>query len=172
MKLNSFTLEYDGISENLITNCSICEAFDPRELQNGSKHPALKKFKALWDTGASGSVISEKVASSLGLKFIGHEIVHHVNGESVVKTYGVNIVLPNKVGFSALKVTEGILTGIDVLIGMDIISKGDFAITSLNGNTKFSFNMPSAYDIDFNKGKMAVGRNSSCPCGNGKKYKI
>jgi len=177
----SFTIEYDGIRENLITDCFICKAFDPRELRAGLKHPPLKKFKALWDTGASGSVISEKVASSLGLKFIGREIVYHVNGESKVKTYGVNILLPNNVGFPALKVTEGVLTGIDVLIGMDIISKGDFAITSFNGNTKFSFNVPSVYDIDFNKDNVAVqtpihnfkvpGRNSSCPCGSGKKYK-
>jgi len=75
--------------------------------------------------------------------------VYHANGSSDVNTYGVNILLPNNIGFHALKVTEGILTGIDVLIGMDIISKGDFAITSFHGNTKFSFNMPSTHDIDF-----------------------
>jgi hypothetical protein len=32
---------------------------------------------------------------------------------------------------------------------MDIIAKGDFAITGKSGNTKFSFRMPSIADIDF-----------------------
>jgi len=32
---------------------------------------------------------------------------------------------------------------------MDIISKGDFAITNLSNKTKFSFQTPSTNDIDF-----------------------
>ena len=36
-----------------------------------------------------------------------------------------------------------------MLIGMDIISKGDFAITHPGGHTKFSFRVPSQADIDF-----------------------
>ena len=37
----------------------------------------------------------------------------------------------------------------DVLIGMDIIGTGDFAVTNLNGLTKFSFRVPSLEHIDF-----------------------
>ena len=36
-----------------------------------------------------------------------------------------------------------------MLIGMDIISRGDFAVTHPNGNTKFTFSMPSTDDIDY-----------------------
>jgi len=36
-----------------------------------------------------------------------------------------------------------------MLIGMDVICKGDFAITNFQGNTTFSFRMPSMYEIDF-----------------------
>lgn len=39
---------------------------------------------------------------------------------------------------------------IDLLIGMDIISLGDFAITNVNGKTTFSFRLPSTSIIDFN----------------------
>ena len=38
-----------------------------------------------------------------------------------------------------------------MLIGMDIINLGDFAITNKNGNTKFTFEIPSSRDIDFVK---------------------
>jgi hypothetical protein len=35
------------------------------------------------------------------------------------------------------------------IIGMDIIRRGDFAITNANGKTKMSFRMPSLKAIDF-----------------------
>jgi hypothetical protein len=37
----------------------------------------------------------------------------------------------------------------DVLIGMDIISRGDFALTHKEGKTVFSFRYPSLATIDF-----------------------
>jgi preprotein translocase subunit SecA len=67
-----------------------------------------------------------------------------------------------------------------MLIGMDIIARGDFAVTNYDGKTVFSFRMPSVEQIDFveqlRKGQPArvppkVGRNAPCPCGSGKKYK-
>ncbi len=39
--------------------------------------------------------------------------------------------------------------GADVLIGMDIITQGDVAITNLGGNTVFSFRIPSQKQVDF-----------------------
>lgn len=65
------------------------------------------------------------------------------------ETYLVNIRLPNSVAFMGVRVTKGNLGDADVLIGMDIISQGDFAVTNLGGLTKFSFRVPSATHIDF-----------------------
>ncbi len=149
MDSKSFTIEYNGILDTLMTTCHVCEAFGDEDLQKGLKPPLMKEFVALWDTGATASVISENVARLLDLEPTGREIMYHANGSSPVNAHSVNILLPNNVGFSYLKVTECILNGIDILIGMDIISKGDFAITSFCGNTKFSFNMPSTHNIDF-----------------------
>jgi hypothetical protein len=39
----------------------------------------------------------------------------------------------------------------DVVIGMDVIGKGDLAMTNLNDRTTFSFRIPSAEVIDFSK---------------------
>ncbi len=41
--------------------------------------------------------------------------------------------------------------GMDILIGMDIITLGDFAITNYNNKTVFSFRFPSSEVIDFVK---------------------
>jgi predicted aspartyl protease len=177
----AFTVEYSGLASELATRCGICEAYSPT-LQQGQKHPPISEFKALWDTGAMGSVVSTNVVQALGLKSTGKAKVFHANGESVVNTYSINILLPNKVAFSTLRVTEGILNDTDVLIGMDIISRGDFSVTASQGKTKFSFQVPSTHDIDYVKEynqKMHTptvkekepGRNDPCPCGSGKKYK-
>ena len=58
----------------------------------------------------------------------------------------------------------------DVLIGMDIINLGDFAVSNVEGSTCFTFRMPSLEEFDF-VGVPRVGRNEPCPCGSGKKYK-
>ena len=44
---------------------------------------------------------------------------------------------------------QGAFVEFDVLIGMDIITQGDFAVTNRCGRTKFSFRFPSQADIDF-----------------------
>lgn len=176
----AFTIKYKTVVSVLMTECGICEAYNPHT--NKRSHPNFKKFKAIWDTGATNSVISTNVVKSLNLKPTGKTDICHANGKSTVNTYSVNILLPNEVGFSSMRVTEGQLSDIDVLIGMDIISVGDFSVTALHGETKFSFQIPSTHDTDYveeyNK-KMhtpivkekKTGRNAPCPCGSGKKYK-
>lgn len=64
-------------------------------------------------------------------------------------TYLVNIALPNKVAFQNLEVTHLQLAGADLLIGMDIISRGDFAVTNVGGITTFSYRFPSIQTIDY-----------------------
>lgn len=178
----AFTIEYAGVVSSLETLSGICEAYNP-VFQKDVKHPQIYQFKSLWDTGAMGSVISTSVVSTLGLKPIGKRKVFHANGESIVNTYLVNILLPNNVAFSSLRVTEGVLNDTDVLIGMDIISRGDFSVTASQGKTKFSFQLPSTHDIDYVKEynqKMHTPivkekepeRNELCPCGSGKNINI
>lgn len=176
--VRSITLESNsGILREIKTEAGVCPAFNPL---SGAQHPEISNFICLWDTGASGTVISSKVVEKLGLKPISKSKVFHANGESVVNVYAVNIFLLNSVGFQFIQVTEGVLAGIDVLLGMDIITMGDFSITNANGKTMFSFRIPSIKHIDYtteNKGQVTppeipkVSRNSPCHCGSGKKYK-
>ena len=52
----------------------------------------------------------------------------------------------------ALNVTEcsALSSYFEILIGMDIIGLGDFAITNKNNKTTLSFCLPSLAEIDFN----------------------
>ena len=58
-----------------------------------------------------------------------------------------------------------------MLVGMDIIGLGDFAVSNFQDRTAFSFRMPSQEEIDLTPPPPKVGRNDPCPCGSGKKYK-
>lgn len=110
----------------------------------------MLEFYAIWDTGATGCVITQSVVDACGLVSTGRAKVNGVHGESEVDTFLVNIFLPNSVGISGVPVTLGILgEDADVLIGMSIINRGDFAVTNLDGITKFSFRFPSQVHIDF-----------------------
>ena len=111
--------------------------------------PPAHAFRALWDTGATISVISQTVVDDCDLKPIAPVEVHGVHGPSMTFAFLVNLRLPNKVMIPGLLVTLGVLKDADVLIGMDIITKGDFAVTNSGGRTKFTFRMPSLGGIDF-----------------------
>ncbi len=77
----AFTIKYEKFSKTLETSCGVCKAFDSE----------YKTFYALWDTGATGSVISKDVVQELGLKSIGKEKVYHANGASIVNAYSNTI---------------------------------------------------------------------------------
>ena len=179
-RIAPFTENYNEIKNVIKTECAICEAYNPNELKG--VHPKSVKYVGLWDTGAMGSVVKRKVIDDLNLKPSGGIYVHNTSGVRFEQTYKINILLPSNVGISFLDVTEGILTDFDVLIGMDVICKGDFAISNSNGETTFTFQIPATHKIDFEKElyeklhtpvkvEKLPERNDPCPCGSGKKYK-
>jgi hypothetical protein len=53
-----------------------------------------------------------------------------------------------------LMVNDGKLTDTDMLIGMDVITLCDFAITNAGEKTRFSFQVPSTLDIDFERARI------------------
>lgn len=145
-----FTVEYDSLQSVVETSCGISELMPREELLKGMQHPPIKQFQALWDTGASASSISERVVEALGLMPISIADNYTAAGIVQVKMYYVNMLLPNGVLLPEMFVSCCQLEDIDVLIGMDVICKGDFALTNSDGKTTFSFQVPSSQKIDFN----------------------
>ena len=148
----------------------------------GDDSQKLKLFQAVWDTGATATVITEKVVSECVLKESGETELHGVLGSETTPTYLVDVFLPNKVRVVEVTVAKAPLTGdSEILVGMDIIGTGDFAVSSYKGKTSFSFRIPSMEQIDFLPPEnrpgstprigRKVGRNDPCPCGSGKKFK-
>jgi predicted aspartyl protease len=151
------------------------------ELESVIKSNGRVKLKALWDTGATGSLIRPEIATKLQLQSLGKILMSTPSGKDVPSNvYSVNLYLPNHVVIPKIPVSEGIPNNCDMLIGMDVITLGDFAVTNYMGHTTFSFRMPSMDQMDFVKhsylipiiNECKVGRNDLCPCGSGKKYKF
>ena len=110
-----------------------------------------------------------------GLTPISVANVSGVHGSQQSNVYLIDVYLPNRVVVQGVEAVESrSLAGEadDVLIGMDIIGLGDFAVSNLQGKTTFTFRIPSLAEIDFGPPPIPkVGRNEPCPCGSGKKYK-
>ena len=145
---NGFTQLYEGLTRVLNSKIGVTGPFLPN---SGKPEPRIVKFDAIWDTGASGSVITNNVVLALKLKPIDRQIVQTANGKREANVYLVNLHLPNRVGVSLVRVTDGDMHGTDVLIGMDIINLGDFAVTNYKGRTCMSSQCPSTRRIDFVK---------------------
>jgi len=111
----------------------------------------FQSFSAIWDTGASSSIITETVVYKLDLKPIGQTTIQGVTGSKKVNRYAVEFLLPNDYSIKLMANGCSEILGCDVLIGMDIISMGDFAITANSMGPTFSFQIPHGKEIDFRK---------------------
>ncbi len=172
---HALTVKATGLARVLVTTITITQpdVFD-----------AQFDTRAIWDTGASGTVITQKIVDALQLIPTGFTKVNTASQQNIdTPTYVVDVVLQNGVRVMSVNVSLGvILDGIDVLIGMDIIGLGDFSVTNFNGNTCMSFRVPSLHQIDYVEeaeilartpiiASPKIGRNDRCHCGSGKKFK-
>jgi len=170
---------HTGRLNRLVTDAGVSIPWDPGQ---GGQQPTIVQTRALWDTGASGSVITEGLASQLGLAQAGVARVAFGDGPVDKPSYLANIYLPNAVAFPMLRIIECADTAgaFGLIVGMDIIGAGDFAITNVGGVTKMSYRFPSIQTIDYVEESRLIrrindanpGRNDDCPCGSGSKFKF
>ncbi|MBQ6952438.1 MAG: retroviral-like aspartic protease family protein [Bacteroidales bacterium] len=144
----AFTLRHANLTPDLMTPVRIHDAHASNEQVTPD---GFLSYDALWDTGAMASVISTEVVKDLNLSPISQCMTYHAQGQSLVNVYMVDMILPNKILVRDIQVTEGHLNGFGMLIGMDIINLGDFALTHKNAGTVFSFQIPSTHEYDFVK---------------------
>ena len=107
--------------------------------------------RALWDTGATGTCISKDVVEKLQLIPTGKKNIKTPSGSSIVNTFLVSIILPNNVIVPNIEVCDSEIgdQNVDVLVGMNIITMGDLAISNYNNQTVFTFRVPSRKRTDY-----------------------
>ena len=144
IKTGHITVSYPKIARCIKTLVKIINPYSNESVE----------VEGIWDTGATGSAITKSVAKNLKLIPIGKMIVCGIHGAKEVNSYPIKIEPLGKADVDiAVMATEcdelSADSSVGVLIGMDIISKGDFAVSNFNNSTIMSFRIPSLQTIDF-----------------------
>ena len=112
-------------------------------------NPQKFELEAMWDTGATGSIITQKVVEACGLKPTRTSFLQGVHGIEKTEAYSVDIYLPSAIMFHKVHVVKGNYCngGWEVIIGMDLIAIGEFSVRNVGSNTEFSFSFHSNLGI-------------------------
>lgn len=121
---------------------------------------------ALWDTGAATSVMTRDLAKRLGVRFEAESTSHGITGEEMSK-YGYAYVSLISNG-GVIETVTGVVERLprneySFIIGMDIIGRGNLAISSDGLTTTLSFTIPGTTTIDFTKSAAEEGKISAYP---------
>ena len=113
----------------------------------------LETLRALVDSGATSTSVTAKAVSAMGLRAVGKRNVMTANGFRPSRIYYFKVgfaetrphqrgghcsdffVLPRAIEGSELNIPNA---GFDILLGMDVITQGDFTIKK-DGNFSFEF---------------------------------
>ncbi|GHU53858.1 hypothetical protein FACS189496_5370 [Bacilli bacterium] len=147
----AITYKADCLLSRVITRLSIQHAEEfcaPRDLP-------LKpvEVRAMWDTGSTGCCVSEKLAKALNLISIASLDLTSAHGSKPANVYLLDIFFPDNTRAKNVVAAEIIPSGeFEIIIGMNIIALGDFALSNDQGKTVLSFRLPSAHSpIDFSE---------------------
>jgi len=105
---------------------------------------SMMAVNALWDTGSTESLISEKIVKMIEpilknkSKYVTRDVVIEC------ETYAVSLSLSDEITFRDVLMKKADLSdkNVDIIIGMDIISRGDFEIRNYNNLVEFAFRIP------------------------------
>jgi len=114
---------------------------------------AFLSTDAIWDTGASMSVVTPEIKNKLKVSPIDKKTIAGVHSTQIVDIVFITLELPNNVIKKNIEVAVcNIPSNVGMILGMDIIALGDFALSHGNDQTLLSFAVPPFQEkIDFSK---------------------
>jgi len=139
-KSEALCYKFPNIQKRIITDIEIFNT-----LNENSK--SLTE-SALWDTGATISVITPKLAKELCFIPAGTMAINSIAGIIDVEFILASIQLPGRVIRKNIKMAVcDFSQNINIILGMDIITLGDFELLHGNNSTVFSFTSPPSTKI-------------------------
>lgn len=153
IEVNAFTGTATGLLNRLTSDAHIGANILERDVANVDPS-TWPLFTALWDTGAQSSGITLEVVEACNLVSVGEGMVTGATGEATpTLIYHITICLKSG-GMCISNIYASLLDlkanpDIRMLIGMDVITRGDFAITNKNRQTQWTFRIPSEKHLDF-----------------------
>ena len=142
--MSILTKSYGKRQDAIVTDCYVVM---PEGVMDSNGNRLYCKIEnAAWDTGATNTIISPEIVNVLGLTPSGRCEVSAYGGVMEANTYTIDLCFDNGYKIANLQVLGGDADSeldYDVLIGMDVITKGDFCVSTVNEQTVFSFRMPA-----------------------------
>ena len=143
VKYSGLTVSYNNPVNSLIAPINIL----PLLIADKVSRSTQVRINALWDTGATVTCIKPELFDTLKLRLldsINHTTIAGVGGKIAAKTTLLSLFITSSFEIAFCPVYVADFPGnADILIGMDIINKGDFIICNTNNKTSFSFVVPS-----------------------------
>lgn len=136
----------DFFQFDLETNGDAPEIATPIYLSKPDSTADKIRCNAIWDTGATSSMISAAMAKKLALAPTGTTQIAGVHGVSNAKCYLVDITFGNGFCLQKIKVSEASdFGGFDLLVGMDIIGRGKMFLDGTRDKLNVRFQMPTDF---------------------------
>lgn len=98
------------------------------------------KVAAMWDTGCTMSIVSNRLARILGLQKKGTSVFRGLGGSCQYNTYDLTMRIEQKLPPITIEVGAIDLDDeIDIFIGMDVISMGTMVVVGHENSLDFNF---------------------------------
>lgn len=148
MKYKAYTLNLGHSPQSVTTDILVSYPLRTGDVAMPGK--ALR-CKCKWDTGSNITCITHDLFHRLNIPTYDEIIVKTPHGTSTyTNTAKISIGLPNGQIVPDVEVCVANMVETDVLIGMDIITMGDFSLTRNKfGEVIFSICMPHVKEVDF-----------------------
>ncbi len=123
--------KYDELSQRLSTEIEVADC-------TGNE---WYRMKGVWDTGSMISVISKEKAAKMKLQPVDVGICVGITGTEEMPYYFTDVRLSSDIVIRNIRVGGATLRNhdVDFLIGLDIISRGQFSVRNDNGKTVVKF---------------------------------
>jgi hypothetical protein len=145
MKTRTIKNLFNGIVTQIITDCIISPCEEPEEIRNKQY-----KVKATWDTGSGANLITRSAAKKIGL--IPKRLIKRYYKEKYIDAYvyeayinvGNRIFLP----IELMEIPFDDPFAPPIIIGMDVIKKGNFSIYQQLTGSVMEFTIPERERTD------------------------
>lgn len=142
--MSVLTKDYEGLVEAVATECVV---FSPDHAE-GEQPKAFVANMAVWDTGATNTIITPEIVEKLGLKPAMTGGLSGIGGDVESGIYKINLGLPGGIlVYDVPAFVSDQLDDYEMLIGMDVILLGDFCLSNKDDRTVFSFRIPTKEHI-------------------------
>jgi hypothetical protein len=139
-KPESLYYKFSSIQKRIITPVNIYNVLIDK--------PKYSTENALWDTGATISAITPKLVRELSFIPAGTIAISGITGALDVKFVLAAIQFPDGILRKNIKMAVcDFSQEINIILGMDIITLGDFQLLHGNNSTVFSFTSPPSTTI-------------------------